>query len=93
MEKVIQCPLCSDLDHCFEDQQNDYSSFMCFKCGYMSDTRFDEKHDKKANENTAQLINDIKQWDNDREIYWYPSVVNMGKIHRLRQKAIIICLI
>jgi len=80
MEKVIQCPLCGDTDHCFEDQQDDYSSFMCFKCGFMSDSRFDENHDKEANKNTAVLINDIKQWDNDRGIYWYPSVVNMGKL-------------
>ena len=30
MEKVIQCPICGDIDHCFEDNQGDYSSFMCF---------------------------------------------------------------
>ena len=53
---------------------------MCFKCGYMSDTRFNKEHDKEANQNTAVLINQIKKWDNDREIYWYPSVVNMGKL-------------
>lgn len=80
MEKVIQCPICNDIDHCFEDNQGDYNSFMCFKCGYMSDTRFNKEHDTKANQNTAVLINQIKQWDNDREIYWYPSVVNMGKL-------------
>jgi len=80
MEKVIQCPVCGDIDHCFEDNQGDYSSFMCFKCGYMSDTRFNKEHDKEANQNTAVLINQIKKWDNDREIYWYPSVVNMGKL-------------
>ena len=34
MEKVITCPVCLDTDHCFEDVQEQHSSYLCFKCGY-----------------------------------------------------------
>ncbi len=40
MEKVITCPVCLDTDHCFEDVQEQHSSYLCFKCGYMSDSRY-----------------------------------------------------
>jgi hypothetical protein len=29
-------------------------------------------------ENTSQLVNELKFFDDERGIYWYPSVVNMG---------------
>ena len=41
MERVIDCPHCKDTDSCFEETQVEYSSFMCFKCGFMSDSRFE----------------------------------------------------
>jgi len=40
MEKVIDCPVCYDTDKCFEDVQEQYSSYLCFKCGFMSDSRY-----------------------------------------------------
>ena len=42
MERVIDCPVCFDTDHCFEEMQKEFSSFMCFKCGFMSDSRFEK---------------------------------------------------
>ena len=79
MEKVIECPLCSDKDRCFEDVQDTFSSFMCFNCGYMSHSNYTE--DKVSEiQHTSQLIRDLAFKDDDRDIYWYPSVVNMGKL-------------
>lgn len=79
MEKVIECPLCNDKDRCFEDVQDTFSSFMCFNCGYMSHSNYTEE---KISEipHTSQLIRDLAFKDDDRDIYWYPSVVNMGKL-------------
>ena len=41
MERVIDCPCCKDIDSCFEEVQENFSSFICFKCGFMSDSRFE----------------------------------------------------
>ena len=40
MERVIDCPCCFDTDKCFEDIQEEFSSYLCFACGYMSDSRY-----------------------------------------------------
>ena len=80
MERVIDCPCCKDSDSCFEEIQKDFSSFMCFACGFMSDTRF-EKDSLQTIENektTPQLVTDLKFHDKERNIIWYPSVINMG---------------
>ena len=78
VEKKITCSVCKAEKMCIEESQGDFSSYMCFRCGYMSDSRmvdeseFMEKHLK----NTPQVIKDLKQYDIERSIYWYPSVVN-----------------
>ena len=82
MERVINCPCCKDTDSCFEEIQEQFSSFMCFKCGFMSDTRF-EKNSLQTIENektTPKLVTDLKFHDIERDIIWYPSVINMGTL-------------
>jgi Zn ribbon nucleic-acid-binding protein len=79
MERVIDCPVCYDQDSCFEDIQEEFKSYMCFNCGFMSSTYYTKDSDNKV-EGTSQLVNDLKFFDKEREIYWYPSVVNMGKL-------------
>ena len=82
MERVIDCPCCKDSDSCFEEVQVEYSSFMCFKCGFMSDSRF-EKDSLRMIENekaTPKLVTDLKFHDRERDIIWYPSVINMGQL-------------
>ena len=82
MERVIDCPCCKDSDSCFEEIQKDFSSFMCFACGFMSDSRF-EKDSLQTIENeksTPKLVTDLKFHDIERDIVWYPSVINMGKL-------------
>ena len=82
MERVIDCPCCKDSDSCFEEVQEQFSSFICFKCGFMSDSRFenDSLQTIENEKSTPKLVTDLKFHDKERNILWYPSVVNMGKL-------------
>ena len=66
MEKKITCPVCFSGERCFEDVQEQadktFSSFMCFKCGFMSDTRFkkDSLQTIENEKSTPKLIKDLK---------------------------------
>ena len=77
MERVVDCPVCYDSDSCFEDMQQTFSSFMCFNCGFMSNSIYTEDNLNQI-ENSSKLVNELKFYDEERKIYWYPSVVNMG---------------
>ena len=77
MERVIDCPICYDSDTCFEDIQEKFKSYMCFNCGFMSNTAYTEENSDKV-ENISQLVEELKFFDEERKIYWFPSVVNMG---------------
>ena len=82
MERVITCPVCFDTNHCFEEVQPTYSSFLCFKCGFMSDSRY-EIGSVKLTENlkkSPQLVRESKFEDKDRNIVWFPSIINMGNL-------------
>ena len=82
MEKVITCPVCFDVNKCFEDIQETFSSYLCFKCGFMSDSRHEIgslqliKNLKKS----PKLVRETKIEDKERGIVWFPSVINMGKL-------------
>tara|TARA_Y100000817_G_C16535488_1_gene402022 strand:- start:134 stop:586 length:453 start_codon:yes stop_codon:yes gene_type:complete len=82
MERVITCPVCFDTNHCFEEVQEDFSSYLCFKCGFMSDSRYKigstmlEENLKKS----TKLVRESSFEDKERNITWFPSVVNMGKL-------------
>jgi|TARA_R100001082_G_scaffold105384_1_gene77427 hypothetical protein len=78
MERVIDCPVCYDQDACFEDIQETFKSYMCFNCGFMSNSIYTEDNLNQI-ENSSRLVNDLKYFDEERKIYWYPSVVNMGQ--------------
>ena len=79
MERIIDCPICYDQDSCFEDFQEKFKSYMCFNCGFMSSSLYTKDSVNKI-ENTSKLVEDLKYFDEERELYWYPSVVNMGKL-------------
>ena len=53
MEKVIDCPVCYNADKCFEDVQETFSSYLCFACGFMSDSRYEF--------NSLQLLDNLKK--------------------------------
>ena len=77
MERVIDCPVCYDTDSCFEDIQEEFQSYMCFNCGFMSSSYYTKDGIDRVEE-TSKLVEDLKFFDEERKIYWYPSVVNMG---------------
>ena len=82
MERVIDCPVCYDTDNCFEEVQENYSSYLCFHCGFMSDSRYQlgSLETIENMKNAPKLVREIKYEDKERNIYWYPSVINMGKL-------------
>ena len=82
MERVITCPVCLDTDHCFEDIQETFSSYLCFKCGFMSDSRYEIGSLILTDnlKNSPKLVRESKFEDKDRNIVWFPSIINMGKL-------------
>ena len=82
MERVIDCPCCFDTDKCFEDIQEEFSSYLCFACGYMSDSRY-KIGSVNLIENlktSPQLVQDLQYHDEVRGIVWFPCVINMGEM-------------
>ena len=82
MERVIDCPVCYNTDQCFEEIQEEYSSYLCFNCGFMSDSRY-ETGSLNLIENlkkSPKLVQDKAYNDKERNIVWFPSVINMGEL-------------
>ena len=82
MERVIDCPICYNTDQCFEEVQEKYSSYLCFNCGFMSDSRY-EIGSIQLIENLKQspkLVQDKAYDDKERNVVWFPSVINMGEL-------------
>ena len=82
MEKVIDCPVCFDTDNCFEEMQETFSSYLCFACGFMSDSRYEiGSIDVIENlKKSPKLVVESQFEDKHRNIVWFPSVINMGKL-------------
>ena len=81
-EIVIDCPICFDTHQCFEEVQETFSSYLCFNYGFMSDSRY-EIGGLKLMENlkkSPKLVRETKFEDKERNIVWFPSVINMGKL-------------
>ncbi len=84
-EVKITCPNCFNGEKCFEDTQEQdgksFSSYMCFNCGFTSNSayKWDTPELKQAQVGATQLMNDVALYDEEREIMWFPSVLNMGK--------------
>ena len=88
MEKNTKCPCdMKDLhNNCFVEQTNDdkgddFESFICFYCGMTTNSYMavDSEHLEKSTEKNTALMNDLKIIDDERDLVWYPSVVNMGE--------------
>ena len=85
-EIKIDCPVCFDTNQCFEDtvenKDGEFKSYMCFNCGYTSNSayKWNSTELKKAQLGASQLMNDVSFYDEDREIMWFPSILNMGKL-------------
>ena len=85
-EVKITCPNCFNSERCFEDTQEldgkEFKSYMCFNCGYNSNTTFKygSKELEKAQLRATQLMNHVAFYAEDSEIMWFPSIVNMGQL-------------
>ena len=82
MERVITCPVCWDNNQCFEEVQETFSSYLCFHCGFMSDSRY-EVNDLQLLDKlkkSPKLVQELKFEDKERNIMWFPSVINMGEL-------------
>ena len=82
MERVIDCPVCYDTNNCFEEVQETFSSYLCFSCGFMSDSRYEiGSIDVIENlKKSPKLVVESQFEDRHRNIVWFPSVINMGKL-------------
>jgi len=82
MEKVIDCPVCYNTDNCFEDAQKTFISYLCFACGFMSDSRYSTNSLELLDnlKNSPKLVRESQFEDANRGIVWFPSVINMGSL-------------
>ena len=66
----------------FEEVQETYSSFLCFSCGYMSDSRYQLDSLKLIDnlKKSPKLVQETKFEDKERNIVWFLSVINMGTL-------------
>ena len=82
MERVITCPVCWDSDQCFEEVQETFSSYLCFHCGFMSDSRYEVDSLQLLDnlKKSPKLVQELKVEDKERNIMWFPSVINMGEL-------------
>ena len=55
---------------------------MCFACGFASNSLYVNDSDalKKVRESSTELMREISMYDYDRDIHWFPSILNMGKL-------------
>ena len=82
MEKAIICPVCLDSNQCFEEVQETFSSYLCFHCGFMSDSRYEVDSLQLLDnlKKSPKLVQELKVEDKERNIMWFPSVINMGEL-------------
>ena len=82
MERVITCPVCWDNNQCFEEVQETFSSYLCFHCGFMSDSRYEVDSLQLLDnlKKSPKLVQELKIEDKERNIMWFPSVINMGEL-------------
>ena len=66
----------------FEEVQETFSSYLCFSCGFMSDSRYEiGSIDVIENlKKSPKLVVESQFEDRHRNIVWFPSVINMGKL-------------
>jgi Zn ribbon nucleic-acid-binding protein len=83
MEPIkVKCPHCG-ANECFEETQTmpdntTVKSYMCVSCGYTSTTlnEVGSQVIKHYEENTAEIIKDLKWVDPNTNLIWYPIVLN-----------------
>jgi len=79
METKIDCSVCKS-KNCFESIDKDVTSYLCLSCGYTSNSLLKQGSDslEEVMKTTPQIVKDLQIYDFAREIYWIPTVINMG---------------
>ena len=82
MEEKIKCPCpVKQEKSCFVEKTDEgFESFLCFDCGYTSNSalKLNSEESKQQTQNYTTLVKDLKIEDEERDLEWYPSVINMG---------------
>ena len=82
-EIKMTCPHCLNDKYCFEEKIDieNFSSYICFSCGFMSNSTYTRDSDalSKMESSSSELMKEIKFFDYEREIFWFPTILNMGK--------------
>jgi len=83
VEPKIKCPVCKSKAQCFDEYvvEDNFHSYLCFKCGYTSNSKFKYGSDELLSslEASPKLIIELQIADWERDIVWIPSVLNMGE--------------
>ena len=56
--------------------------YLCMNTGYMSSTNFklEDENFQKQMENSPELVKALQFFDEERDLIWIPTVLNMGKL-------------
>ena len=86
MEERTNCPMCGDLhNNCVVEKTEvdgkPFESYICLQCGMTSNSylAFDSEKLEEYTKSHSKLMNDLKVFDKERDIVWFPSVINMGE--------------
>jgi len=81
MEIKVKCGVCDSRKMCIEERSEETypTTFMCFRCGFMSNATFvdDNETYKDYLEKSLQIVRDSAVFDDFRQIYWLPVVLNI----------------
>ena len=70
-----------DNHSCFvETTDEGFESYICFDCGYTSNSALKLEECEEETKNYTSLVKDLKIEDTERGLEWYPSVINMGSM-------------
>lgn len=80
-EEKIKSPI-TGTENCFKVSNDSEAHYLCMGSGYMASHNFklEDKHFKKQIENSPELVKALQHYDDELDIIWIPTVLNMGKL-------------
>ena len=80
MEQKTKCPCpLRQENSCFVEKTDEgFESYLCFDCGYTTNSALKLNDCSDETQNYTTLVKDLKIEDEERQLEWYPSVINMG---------------
>jgi len=75
--KLIECPICGNTEDCYESAMGDFSTYLCYKCGYTGNSSLtaNSPRAEEMESHMPDFIRDMKIYDRDRDINWYLAMV------------------